>query len=314
MTTNQILQESSYNFGHLPPEHSRLSEARVVVAPVPYEATTSYRTGTKDGPAALLRASWQVELYDEELDSYPYELGIATLEEMPIERTSYSRPIEQTRELTATILDAGKWPMIIGGEHSLSQGCFEAALERYPNLSILHFDAHGDLRDTYEGSPYSHACVMHRAADAGIPIVQVGIRNISREEIEWLRREKPPIKIFWARQFFSATPPSPAEVIAPLGNPVWITIDLDAFDPSEMPAVGTPEPGGLGWYQVLDILREVFQQRQVVGCDVVELSPVPGQNYSEFMAARLVYRIIGYYGKFQKPTGKSELKSAVGAS
>lgn len=305
MTATEWLQESSFNFGHLPPEESRLATARVVVAPVPYEATTSYRTGTKDGPAALLRASWQVELYDEELDSYPHELGIATLEEMAIDRSTYGKPIEHVRELTAAILDAGKWPVILGGEHSLSQGCFEAALARHPDLAILHFDAHGDLRDTYECSPYSHACVMRRAADAGIPIVQVGIRNMSRDEIEWLKRDKPPITVFWAYKFFGPNPPQAAEVIDALGDrPVWLTIDLDAFDPSEMPAVGTPEPGGLRWYQVLDVLRELFQRRRVVGCDVVELSPVPGQNYAEFMAAKLVYKIIGYWGKFQ-PAAKA---------
>lgn len=281
------------NFGNLPLEHSDPTTARAIVIPFPYEATTSYRGGTKDGPAAILSASAQVELYDDELDWSPYEVGIATMAPVWPSRIDYDTPLRQIEGATAEALAAGLFPIVLGGEHALSLGPVRAALARHPDLAVLQLDAHADLRQAYDDTPFSHASAMCRLVDLGVPLVQVGVRNISAEEMAWWR-EKQPSKIFWARDYCRGRH-TVAEVLAALGDrPVYLTIDLDGLDPAIMPGVGTPEPGGLGWYETLDLLRALFTHKQVVACDVVELAPIPGQNVSEFAAAKLIYKIIGY--------------------
>lgn len=289
------LTPARLSFLDLSPQESDLETARAVIAPVPYEATTSYGGGTKDGPRAILEASRQVELYDEELDACPYQCGIATLEPLHIDRTSYEAPIRQTQAVVAAILDRNQFPVVLGGEHALTFGAVEAAHARHPDLTVLQIDAHADLRDSYEESPWSHASVMRRVVESGVPAVQVGIRNISQDEMQWVREAKPPIRLIWGHEFHQKGVAGVLpEVLEHLTGPVWITIDVDGLDPSIMPATGTPEPGGLGWYDLLGLLRPIFQHKQVVGLDVVELAPAPGLHHPDFLVARLVYKLIGY--------------------
>ncbi|MEB3236297.1 MAG: agmatinase [Candidatus Sericytochromatia bacterium] len=280
------------NFGNLPAEMADLATAKVNILPMPYEGTTSYRGGTKDGPTAILMASRQVELYDDELDAEPCEVGIATLPEIEPSRRDYMAPIEQTCTGVREILDRGRFPIVLGGEHSISAGTIQAMLERYPDLSILQIDAHADLRDAYEDTPQSHASVMRRIVEMKVPLTQVGIRNISAEEMAFWKKHRPST-IFWGRDCRPGRF-NPAEIVATLGPRVFLTIDIDGLDPTLVPATGTPEPGGLGWYEVLDLLRELFRTREVVGADLLELAPIPGFVAPDFLCARLIYKIIGY--------------------
>lgn len=277
----------------LPPESCRLEQARVAVIPAPFDQTTSYLPGTRFGPAAILSASRQVEFYDEELDREPSAIGLATLEEIEIEPADMEAGLRRLEE-TVEALDArGIVPLTLGGEHSLTLAPVGALRRRYPGLSVLQLDAHLDLRDSYQGTKLSHASVMRRVRDLGIPTVPVGIRSVSREEADYVHAEKAPV--FLAREIRSGGLPVEA-ILETLGNPVYVTVDLDAFDPAYVPGVGTPEPGGLTWDEGLRLLRAVFERRQVVGIDVVELCPIPGQIVSEFFAAKLVNKLIGYLG------------------
>jgi agmatinase len=287
------LEPQMLNFGNLPDELSDYKTAKAIVIPFPYESTTSYRGGTKDGPAAILTASAQVELYDDELDTIPAEVGIATTAIQWPTRKSYEETMAQLEEITTEALDANLFPIVLGGEHAISQGPLKAVLQKYPDVAVLQIDAHADLRQEYEETPFSHASAMARLVDLKVPLVQVGIRNISAEEMAWWRETKPST-IFWARDYCRGKH-SITEVLEALGDrPVYLTIDLDGLDPSVIPGVGTPEPGGLGWYETLDLIRALMSHKQVVGCDVVELAPIAGQNVSEFAAAKLIYKIIGY--------------------
>ena len=297
-----MLSSLTLNFGNLPPEDSHFDTARTCVIPFPYEATTSYRGGTKDGPAAIIQASSQVELYDDELDWSPCEVGIATTAPLWPSRENYAEPLRQLEDTVDAALERGMFPVVLGGEHAITQGAVRAALKRYPNLAVLQIDAHADLRQSYDDTPYSHASAMARIVDLGVPLVQVGIRNISAEEMAWWR-EKRPSTIFWARDYCRGRH-TVQDVLDALGDrPVFLTIDLDGLDPAVMPGVGTPEPGGLDWWQTLDLLRGLFAQREVVGCDVVELAPIAGENVSEFAAAKLVYKLIGYKFDRQRQGG-----------
>lgn len=280
------------NFGALEPEYADPATAKAVIVPMPYEGTTSYRPGTKDGPMAILMASRQVELYDDELDAEPYVVGIATLPEIVPSRRDYQAPIHQTYEAVKAVLARGQFPVVLGGEHSISAGTIRAVHEAFPDVSILQIDAHADLRDAYEDTPQSHASVMRRVCDMKIPLTQVGIRNISSEEMEFWKRERPST-IFWARDIRPGKF-DPKAIVATLTDRVFLTIDVDGLDPAIMPATGTPEPGGIGWYDLLDLLRELFATREVVGADMLELAPIPGLVAPDFLCARLVYKIVGY--------------------
>lgn len=280
------------NFLNIPEELSSLKKAKVVIIPFPYEATTSYGTGTKNGPAAIIAASSQIELYDNELHVDTSQIGIATVKEVVLDRTSYQKPIQQIRSMVAKVLKNGQFPITLGGEHTLSLGPVEALTEKYPDLIVLDFDAHADLRDEYEGTPYSHACGMRRISEIA-PLVQLFIRNVSEGELAFIKSSGK-TQIFWDQDFHAGRW-DVREVLEALGDrPVYISFDVDCFSPAVIPGTGTPEPGGPGWYQVLDILREVFRTKNVVGADVVELSPLGGQVISEFTAAKLVYKMIGY--------------------
>lgn len=264
--------------------------ARFAVLPIPYDATTSFGPGTRDGPRAIITASQQVELYDEFLARESLRDGIATLDALEphvggpelMHRRVYAAARKPVRD--------GKFLIGIGGEHSVSSGLVRAVHEKHKKLSVLQIDAHADLRDTYQGSPFSHACVMRRIHDLGIPAVAVGIRNYSRAEARFIRSaEKPVISARTCRNSTSWID----SVLGSLGDPVYVTIDIDGFDPAYAPGTGTPEPGGLDWYQVTDLLAEVARQRTIVAADVVEVKPCPPGTVTEFLAAKLLYRLIG---------------------
>jgi agmatinase len=285
-----------WSFGGLLPEESAFEQAQVVILPIPYEQTTTYGTGTKEGPQAIIAASRHMELYDEELDFEAFRLGIHTLREIETVASGPQAMLERITEVTRDLLRRGKFVIGLGGEHTISFGLVRAFAERFPGLSVLQFDAHADLRDTYQGTPYNHASVLRRISEL-VPAVQVGIRSLSREEADWVKaREK---KLFYAAEVLTS-PTIATEISDALTDDVYITICLDGLDPSIMPAVGTPEPGGLGWYDVLRIVRRVAETRHVVGFDVVELFPMPGNIAPDFLAAKLVYKVLGYCSKFGK--------------
>lgn len=267
--------------------------AKAWIIPFGLEASVSYGGGTADGPRAMLDASAQVELFDEVFWREPFrDYGVATMHQ-PL----FAQDIEPALDiLAATVgdaLDHGKFPLVFGGEHSLTPGAVRAFAERNEKITILQFDAHADLRDGYEGVRYSHAAAMCRCLDhPNVNLVSVGIRNISSGEIPFLDANKDRIGIFWAkdRRMWSA-----ADVARAVGDgPVYITFDLDGFDSSLMPATGTPEPGGLFWDDVMEILETVTAKAKVVGADIVELAPQDKLHACDFLAARLAYRILSY--------------------
>lgn len=264
--------------------------ARVTIIPAPLEYSVCYMQGTEHGPQAILDASSQMELYDEELDTCPIEVGVYTHPILNYHGMDHATALHATGEAVRNVLKRGQLPFTLGGEHSLSAPVIAAVREQYPDVTVVHIDAHGDLRDEYEGTPLSHASIERRVVDMGIPLLEIGIRSFSPEEAEFFKT-KPNVSIVWAYQLARGLATIPWER---LSKHTYVTIDLDAFDPGEMPAVGTPEPGGLHWYQVLDLFREICNRSVIVGMDVVELCPMPGQTRADFLAAKLVYKMIGY--------------------
>jgi agmatinase len=264
--------------------------ARVTIIPAPLEYSVCYMKGTERGPQAILDASSQMELYDEELDWCPIEVGVHTCPALNYRGMDHAAALQATGDATREVLQRGQLPLILGGEHSLSAPPIAAAREFFPDLTVVHIDAHGDLRDEYEGSKLSHASIERRVVDMGIPLTEIGVRSFSPEEAEFLKM-RPDVAIVWAYQLNRGIAGIPWQR---LSKHTYLTIDLDAIDPAEMPAVGTPEPGGLRWYQLLDMLREIFRRTSVVGMDVVELCPMEGQTRADFLAAKLVYKLIGY--------------------
>ena len=276
-----------------------LENARFVVLSLPYEMTTSYGQGTAQGPDAILDASRQVELLDEETQEQTHKAGIHTIYQPPLDFKK--KPPEFLNDLTAYVkkmIRSDHWAnskstlISLGGEHSISFGLVKAFQEKFrSNFSVLQLDAHSDLRDEYDGWKYGHASVARRIAEF-CPITQVGVRSLSKKHNETVKELKT-ITTFLAHQTRPLDRYIP-RVLDSLKQNVYITIDLDVFDPSVIPGLGTPEPGGLGWYDVLDLLRPVFQTKNVVGFDLVELSPIPGSTISQFAVARLAYRLMGY--------------------
>lgn len=276
------------NFGGLDDEFAAIEHARAVILPVPYDFSTTYQGGTRWGPRAILSASRNMELWDDEIGAV-YRAGIATMSE--IEPTALGPEVmaERVEKAMGWIWDQGKLPVMLGGEHSLTAGCVRAAAARFPKLSVLQLDAHADMRDSYLDSPYSHACVMRRVRER-VPATSVGIRSLSEEEAEHLRQHPAPI---WSVRQFRELRGQWDAILKTLTDEVFLTFDVDALDPSIMPATGTPEPGGLEWYETLDFLRAVSRRSRIVGFDVVELSPLAGHVAADFLTARLVYRTIG---------------------
>jgi agmatinase len=272
-------------------DHYSWHEAEVAVLPVPLEETTSYLTGTVDGAEALIKASQQVEFYDEELQAETFLRGIATLLPVDFSGCDHKQALDLVTDYTARILDARKKPLLIGGEHSLSIGAVRAFRNLHSDLHVLHLDAHADLRDSYQNSADNHSCVMARIREM-CPFTSIGIRSLSVEEAETIRKG---LLNVWDMQRIRHTTDWINQIIEAIKGPVYLTLDLDVFDPAVVPNVGTPEPGGLGWYESLSLLSQVFQTLTVVGLDVVELCPSAGPNYGVFNAAKLVYRMIGYW-------------------
>lgn len=264
--------------------------ARVTIIPAPLEYSVCYLKGTERGPQAILDASSQMELYDEELDCCPIEIGVYTHPALDYTGLTHNEALRITGEATREVLSRGQLPLLLGGEHSLSAPPISVTHEFYPDLTVVHIDAHGDLRDEYEGTPLSHACIERRVVEMGIPLTEIGVRSFSPEEAEFLKT-RPDVAIVWDYQLAAGSARIPWER---LSKHVYLTIDLDGIDPSEMPAVGTPEPGGLRWHQLLGLLRGIFARTSVVAMDVVELCPMQGQERADFLAAKLVYKLIGY--------------------
>lgn len=274
-------------FGGLPDPYGQLEQAQVVLLPVPFDKTTTYQQGTDKGPDALIEASRNIELYDIETDSEVYLKGIYTAP--PIKADTSEEMLKKTYEETKRYLAQGKFVGVIGGEHSISFAPIKAHLEHFKTLTVLQFDAHADLQPAYENNPWSHASVMARVKELNVKIVSVGIRSMSSEELVNLDRPN---------TFFAHELPKRLnwidEVISKLSGPVYITFDLDAFDSSLMPSTGTPEPGGLFWNEVMHLLKRVIQEKEVVGFDVVELLPNDVNPAPDFLAAKLIYKLLSY--------------------
>jgi agmatinase len=283
-------------FGGLPSEFRNQRTARIAVLPVPYDKTSTWKKGADKGPAAIIEASANMELYDIATKSEVYLHGIYTL--APVKHAGSPDALaDLVQKAMAKLWANRQFPVLLGGEHSVSIGAFRAAAAAFENLSILQIDAHGDTRESYHGSKCNHACVMARAREL-CPITQVGIRAIDVEEVEGID----PRRTFWGHQIAEQSDDSWMDrVVNQQSKNVYVTIDLDAFDPSLVAATGTPEPGGMSWRQVNSLLERVIRRRNVVGFDVVELLPTPGQWASEFLAAKLVYRFLSMVFAFGKP-------------
>ncbi len=277
--------------GFDPPVDPRQSRCRVL--PVPYDLTTSYQPGARRGPLAILEASNHVEWYDEELEMEPARTGIATLPPVEPDTSGPGAMLESVRNEASRWVEGDRLLLTLGGEHSITAPLVAAHLERWPDLTVLQIDAHADLRDRFEGSPHNHACVMRRIREMGVRLVQVGVRSLTGEERELIAGDDG-IVTFFAHEIAGRPAESwAADAAAELGPHVYLTVDLDGFDPSIMPSTGTPEPGGLLWREVTALLDMVARRSNIVGADVVELMPIPGLVAPDFMAAKLAYRIVG---------------------
>ena len=285
------------NFGGIDePGLASFDDSRILVWPVSYEGTVSYGTGTAGGAMAIVDASRNMELYEEETDTEVYRLGIHTLEEFG-PRPTPDAMMEGLYEKAKELISSSKFLCMLGGEHSVSGPVIKAHAEKYHDLSVLQIDAHADLRDTYDGTPHSHASIMARVVkDLRIPSIQVGIRSISAEEVRLLESGLP-TKIFWARDIVGRTDWIDSAVDGLTDN-VYLTIDIDGLDPSIVPTTGTPEPGGLGWYEALALIRRLAEKKNVVGMDLVEYSYVESYDSPAFLCAKLVYKSLSYiFGK-----------------
>ncbi|NOX60021.1 MAG: agmatinase [Planctomycetes bacterium] len=279
------------NFLGIDPRFANYRESRFAVLPIPYDATVSYQSGTRAGPQAILSASQQVELYDDELSFEPYRTGVCTLDPVEPVASGPSQMHEVIFKASRKPVRDGKFLFALGGEHGVTSGLVRAVATKHKKLSILQIDAHLDLRDQYEGSPFSHASVMRRCLEHVDRVVPVGIRNVAKEEAVFLKKSG--IKPIFARDCQGSNDWIES-VLERLGDSVYVTIDIDAFDPGFAPGTGTPEPGGLDWYQVTGLLRRVAAAKRIVAADIVEVLPIPGQVVTEFLAARLAYRLMAY--------------------
>ena len=277
-------------YGGTTPTTTDFEHARVVILPIPLDRTTSYVPGTRNGPHEILVASSHMELWDEETQTDVHSIGIFTLPEMEFPFASMDEVVGEIRRVTTELVKRDKFPLILGGEHSITPAVVAAVATKYPGLSVLQIDAHANLRESFMGTPHNHACAMRRTLEFA-RTTQVGIRSLSPEEAAAVPSLSTAIfydfnmrdDVDWIER-----------VVDSLGEHVYITIDVDGFDPAIMPATGTPEPGGLSWYEALKLLRRVVERRTVVGCDLVELSPMPGHVAPNFLCAKLVYKILSY--------------------
>ena len=266
---------------------------KVIVVPFGLEKTVSYGGGTRNGPKEIIKASHQVELYDEELNCEPFKkIGIKTLKPFKIEK-NVKKALSVMSKINQDILEKKLFPMTLGGEHSITPGCIAPFTKKFKNICLLHFDAHADLRDSYNGEKFSHASAIRRCLDyPNVSVISFGIRNISKEEIPFLKRNSKRIKIFWAKDKSKWDLNRFKRLIK--NKNVYITFDVDGLDSGIMPATGTPEPGGLFWDETLSILKIAAKNSNIVGADLNELSPIKGFNSYNFLAAKLVYKILSY--------------------
>ena len=289
------------NFGGIDEEEfSSFETAQILVLPIAYEGTVSFGTGTGAGAMAIVDASRNMELYEEETDAEVYKIGIHTLEEFQPQKTPEAM-MDALYKHSKEILKTDKFLCMLGGEHSVSAPIIRAHAEKYHNLSVLQIDAHADLRDEYDGTKHSHASIMARVVkDLRIPSVQVGIRSISADEARAIDSDLP-TKIFWAKDIVGRTDWIDSAIDSLTEN-VYLTIDIDGLDPSLVPTTGTPEPGGLGWYETLTLIRKLAKRKRVVGMDLVEFSKAENSDAPAFLCAKLVYKSLAYI--FQADTPK----------
>ncbi len=287
------LQYLSNKNGFLGIDNNFNFKEKVIIVPFGLEKTVSYGKGTKNGPKEIIKASHQVELYDEELKCEPYKkIGIKTLKPFKIHK-NINKALKKIADVNKKILDKKLFPMTFGGEHSITPGCINPFVKKYKNLCILHFDAHADLRNNYNGQKFSHASAIRRCLDnKNVSIISFGIRNISESEIPFLKKNKSRIEIFWAKDKLKWNLNKFRKLIK--NKNVYITFDVDGFDSSIMPATGTPEPGGLLWDETLNIIKIAAKNSNIVGADINELAPIKGFNSYNFLVAKLAYKILSY--------------------
>jgi len=266
---------------------------KVVVIPFGLEKTVSYGSGTKNGPKEIIKASHQVELYDEELNCEPYKkIGIKTLKSFKIDK-NIKKALKKISDLNSEILDRKLFPITFGGEHSITPGCIAPFTKKFKNICLLHFDAHADLRESYNGEKFSHASAIKRCLDyKNVSVISFGIRNISKNEILFLKKNSRRINIFWAKDKAKWDLKKFKKLIK--NKTVYLTFDVDGLDSSIMPATGTPEPGGLLWDETLDIIKIAAKNSNIVGADISELAPIKGFNSYNFLVAKLAYKILSY--------------------
>lgn len=290
------MTNTKHTFMGIESEKDSLPLCKFIVVPVPFEKTVSFGHGTSKGPKAIIEASVQVELWDEETKTETWELGINTQSPVNCKGSTETVFKNITKKAREMMKYSNAVPFYIGGEHSITQALVEPYIEKYKNISILHFDAHADLRDEYEGSPRSHACAL-RPASKCAPVVQVGIRSVGADEKQYINKGN--VKTYLMHENRDVNKLI-KKVLKDLTDTVYITIDVDGFDPSVIPATGTPQPGGFGWYEGLDIFREVIKHKNVVAVDVVEASVKKGDNTTEMNCAKLIYRLMGYLSQKKK--------------
>jgi agmatinase len=279
------------NFGLLDDPDCDYAKSQVAILPVPFERTTSYGKGAAAGPAGILRASQAMELWDDELQAEPYRQGIATLPPFLPDAFDMAEAMVELQAECRRHMAAGKFLVTLGGEHSLTIAPVRAARAVFGDIGVVQFDAHADLRAEFDGTPYSHASVMRRVVEEGVPTLAIGIRSLSRPEAEFARERALPIvygsELDLVKERWGA-------LLAALPAQIYLTFDIDYFDPALVPATGTPEPGGGHWYPTLALLRELFVTKTVIAMDVVELAPFGGQPASDFLTAKLIYKCLGY--------------------
>ncbi|WP_428897163.1 agmatinase [Parelusimicrobium proximum] len=289
------MKNTKHTFMGIESDKDSLSLAKFIVVPIPFEKTVSYGHGTAKGPDAIIEASAQVELWDEEVKKETWTEGIFTHKSVNT-NGSIEKVFKEIDKTVRKVMEQKGTPIYIGGEHSITQALAEPYIEKYKNLSILHFDAHADLRDEYEGCAQSHACAL-RPASKKVPVVQVGIRSVGDDERQYINKGK--VKTFLMHENRDVKKLVP-KVLKALTDTVYITIDVDGFDPSVIPATGTPQPGGFAWYEALDLFREVIKHKKIVAVDVVEAAVRDADTITEMNTAKLIYRLMGYISAKKK--------------
>ena len=291
---NNLIKPPNHIWFDVPKPYHQYENAKAVIIPSPFEGTVSWKTGTVNGPDAIHEASPNIELYDADLDSEPYLVGIHGLSPLNMPQNA-EKAVNIVYKAVSNELNNNKTPVTVGGEHSLTCGAVKACLEKHPDLTVIQLDAHADLRDEYENEKYSHACVMRRIADLGAGFVQAGIRSMSKEEKDWLDQNNR--KIISSKHILENKNWT-KKAIEDLSDNVYLTLDVDVLDPAYMPSTGTPEPGGISYYHAVDLILAISKSgKNVVGMDMMELAPVRCLHHANFLAAKLLYLMIGAFCK-----------------